>query len=118
MFSVPMILSAITTSRVQEDDLLVSLTSLLVKDLTLPPQRSFNVDVATDNTVFVKLVLLVFGSGPSEGVVKEFQDTTPDVSPAGKGVLQWSGKLVVLCPRSIISPWYPPDLLGLQCPPA
>lgn len=32
-----MVLAAITTSRVQEDNLLTSLTRLLVEDLTLAP---------------------------------------------------------------------------------
>jgi hypothetical protein len=103
---------------VQEDNILVSFTSLLVEDLTLSPQRSFNIDVTSDDAVLVEFVLLVLGSGASEGVVQEFQNTTPDVSPAGKSVLQRSGKLINPQLRAIMSPWYIPDLLGLQCLPA
>lgn len=48
-----MVLSTIAASRVQEDDLLVPFTGLLVEDLALSPQRSCNVDVASNNTVLV-----------------------------------------------------------------
>jgi hypothetical protein len=68
-FGEPMILPAVATSSVQEDNLLLPLTSLLVEDLTLPPKRRLDVDVATNNAVVVQLVLCVFGSGAGEGVV-------------------------------------------------
>jgi hypothetical protein len=64
-----MILPAIAARSVQEDNLLLPLTSLLVEDLTLPPKRRLDVDVATNNAVVVQLVLCVFGSGAGEGVV-------------------------------------------------
>ena len=83
-----MVLTAIAASRVQENDLLVSFARLLVEDLTLSPQRRCNVDVATDDAVLVRFVLLVLGSRASEGVVQELQDTAPDVSPASEGVLR------------------------------
>ena len=83
-----MVLSAITASRVQEDDLLISFARLLVEDLTLSPQWRRNIDVATDDAIFVQFVLVVLGSGASEGVVQKFQDTAPDVGPASERVLQ------------------------------
>jgi hypothetical protein len=48
-----MVLSAIAASRVQEDDLLVSFARLLVEDLTLSPKGRCDIDVATDDAVFV-----------------------------------------------------------------
>lgn len=48
-----MVLSAIATSRVQENDLLVSFARLLVEDLTLSPHRRCDIDVAADDAVFV-----------------------------------------------------------------
>lgn len=82
-----MILPAVATSRVQEDNLLLSLARLLIEDLALAPQRRLDVDVATDNTVVVHLVLGLLGGRTGEGVVKELQDTTPDVSPACECIL-------------------------------
>ena len=83
-----MVLSAIAAGCVQEDNLLTSLTRLLVKDLTLSPQRRFDVDIATDDAVVFRFVLFVFGRRASEGIVQEFQNTTPDVGPASKRILQ------------------------------
>ena len=83
-----MVLSTVAAGRVQEDDLLISFARLLVEDLTLSPQRRRNVDIATDDAVLVQFVLVVLGSGASEGVVQELQDTAPDVGPASERVLQ------------------------------
>ena len=83
-----MVLSAVATSRVQEDDLLVSFARLLVEDLTLSPHGRRNVNVASNDAVFVQFVLLILGSGACKGVVQELQDTAPDMGPASKGVLQ------------------------------
>ena len=83
-----MILTAVATCRVEEDNLLLSLAGLLVEDLTLPPKRRLDVSVATDDAVLVQFVLVVLGSGASEGVVQELQDTAPDVGPASERVLQ------------------------------
>jgi hypothetical protein len=99
-----MVLTAIAASRVQEDDLLVSFARLLVEDLTLSPKGRCDIDVATDDAVFVQFLLLILGSGASEGVVQEFQDATPDVGPASERVLQWLDILVDLHLRVITSP--------------
>jgi hypothetical protein len=90
-FSEPMILPAVAARSVQEHNLLLPLTSLLVEDLTLPPKRRLDIDVATNDAVVVQLVLCVFRSGAGEGVVQEFQDATPDVGPACESVLSWLG---------------------------
>lgn len=64
-----MILTAVATCRMKEDNLLLSLSRLLVENLTLSPKRRFDVGVATDNAVLVQLILGVFGSRASEGIV-------------------------------------------------
>jgi hypothetical protein len=86
-FSEPMVLPAIATSSVQENDLLFPFARLLIEDLALPPKRRLDIDVAPNNAVVVQLVLSVFRSGAGEGVVQEFQNTTPDVGPACESVL-------------------------------
>jgi hypothetical protein len=86
-FNEPMILPAVAASSVQEDNFLLSLTRLLIKDLALPPKRRLDVDVAPNNAVVVQLVLCVLRSSASERVVQELQDTTPDVGPACESVL-------------------------------
>jgi hypothetical protein len=86
-YDTPMILSAVTARRVQEYDVLSSLSRLLVEDLALAPQRRSNIDITSNDAVFVKLVLLVRRRWTRKGIVKEFQSTTPDVCPASESVL-------------------------------
>ena len=90
-----MVLPAIAASRVQEDDFLISLARLLVKDFTLSPKRRRNIDITADDTVFVQLLLFVFGSRASKGIMQELQDTAPDVRPASERVLERSRQPVL-----------------------
>lgn len=79
-----MVLTTVTTSRVQEYDILISLARLLIEDLASAPHGRLDIDVASNDAVLVELLLRVLGRGASKGIVEEFQYATPDVRPAGE----------------------------------
>jgi hypothetical protein len=83
----PMVLLAITASRVQEDNFLLSLTSLLVEDLALSPKAMPRHKRNGQQCSRRHLLSFVLWSRASESIVEELQDTTPDVGPAGERVL-------------------------------
>lgn len=84
----PVILSAITARSVQKHNLLSSLPGLLVEDLALAPQGRGDIDVTSNDAVLIGLILLIRGRWACEGVVEQFQSTTPDVGPAGESILR------------------------------
>jgi hypothetical protein len=86
-YDTPMILSAVTARRVQEYDVLSSLSRLLVEDLALAPQRRSNIDITSNDAVFFGLILLIRGRWARKRIVQEFQRTAPDVSPASESIL-------------------------------
>lgn len=83
----PMILTTITSSSVKEHNLLAPLTRLLIENLTPAPHGRLDINIATNDTVFVELLLLVLRSWTGERVVQKFQDAAPDVRPASEGIL-------------------------------
>lgn len=83
-----MILTTIASGRVQEHDVLLALTRLLVEDLALAPHGRRDIHVPANDAVFVGLVLTVFGSRAGESVVQQLQNPAPDVGPASERVLQ------------------------------
>jgi len=82
-----MILPAITARGVQKHDVLSSFARLLIEDLAFAPQRRCDIHITSDNAVLVGLVLLVCWGWACEGIVQEFQGTTPDMSPTSEGIL-------------------------------
>jgi hypothetical protein len=83
----PVILSAITARSMQEHDVLSSLAGLFVEDLALAPQGRSDINITPNDAVLVGFILLVHGRWACEGIVKELQGATPDVSPASESIL-------------------------------
>lgn len=72
----------------EENNLLVAFSRLLIEDLALAPHWRLDVDIAADDAVVLRLILLFFWCRSSERIVQQLQDAAPDVCPAGEGVLR------------------------------
>lgn len=82
-----MVLSSITTGGVQEHDILLALPGLLVEDLALTPLRRGDVNVSPNDMIFIYLRLLVSRCLSHESIMKQFQNTTPDMRPVRESTL-------------------------------
>ena len=96
------VLSAVTTCSMQENDLLVSLAGVLVKDLTstlarskhkleqssvylaFAPERRRDVDVFPSNVVLFHLRFIVCRRRTRVCIVNELQHASPNVCPASE----------------------------------
>ena len=74
------VLTAITPSGVEEDDLLWSVARGLVEDLRAAPDGGVDVDVLACEVVFVGVGLLVFFQGTVLSVAEEFEETGGEVA--------------------------------------
>ncbi len=77
------ILPAVASSGVKEEDLLRPVSSLFVEALASAPQRRSNVGVPAYDLIIIELRFSVRWCLPNELVVQKLQNTAPDVSPSG-----------------------------------
>lgn len=82
-----MILPAVTSSSVEEDNVLVSLTSLLVENFASSPEWRLNINVTTDDGVLVQLRLVICRCWTGVGIVKKLKHAAPDMCPVSEGIL-------------------------------
>lgn len=82
-----MVLTAIASSSMQEDNILVAFTRLLVEDLTLAPHRRSDIHVTTNNMIFILLRLFVRRRRTDQSVMQQLEATAPNMRPMRKGIL-------------------------------
>lgn len=78
------ILAAVASSSVEEDNLLRAVATSLVEDLASSPDRSINIDVFANNVkVVFGLSLLVLGQGTVETLMDQFQKSCCEMGVLG-----------------------------------
>lgn len=76
-----MILPAITSGSVKEEDVLVSVARLLVEYFRAAPDWSRHVCVSPNDVIIVTLWFFIGWCWTNQGVVKDLQCSTPDMCP-------------------------------------
>ena len=75
------ILSAVATSSVEEQDFNVTFASLLVEALAFAPEWRGDVRVSANDVIDILVRLFVGGCLANKSIVEEFEHSSPNVSP-------------------------------------
>ena len=81
------VLTSVAACCMQEDDILIAFSRLLIEDFAFAPERRLDVDISADDVVHIHLSFGISWSRTRMGIVNELEDTAPAVRPVGEARL-------------------------------